>query len=185
MGQNIVFEFQRQKLPELLLRTQCLKITEKVAFNIASEASYVNILSRQKLIKNAKNSQFWRVFENLMFTVTSKRQNSTIYRFHCFRQTSILRIWVILSQISKVIYEKNFRLWWPWQTWKKLWPRPLNNWLIILQCLPPVANDSTFKNCKSPKIYYCEVNNLDNDKNAALIWCRPWLPNKREFQIRH
>ena len=64
MGQNIVFEFQRQKLPELLLRTQCLKITEKVAFNIASEASYVNILSRQKLIKNAKNSQFWRVFEN-------------------------------------------------------------------------------------------------------------------------
>ena len=86
MGQNIVFEFQRQKLPELLLRTQCLKITEKVAFNIASEASYCNILSRQKLIKNAKNSQFWRVFENLMFTVKpvnfdrskigQKRQNS-------------------------------------------------------------------------------------------------------------
>ena len=37
------------------LITVCLKITEKVAFNIASEASYVNILSRQKLIKNAKN----------------------------------------------------------------------------------------------------------------------------------
>ena len=35
--------------------TQCLKITEKVAFNIASEASYVYILSCQKFIKIAKN----------------------------------------------------------------------------------------------------------------------------------
>ena len=33
----------------------CLKITEKVSFNIAIEASYVYILSGQKLIKNAKN----------------------------------------------------------------------------------------------------------------------------------
>ena len=32
----------------------CLKITEKVSFNIASEASYVYILSGQKLVKNAK-----------------------------------------------------------------------------------------------------------------------------------
>ena len=32
----------------------CLKIIEKVSFNIASEASYVYILSGQKLIKNAK-----------------------------------------------------------------------------------------------------------------------------------
>ena len=32
-----------------------MKITEKVSFNIASEASYVYILSGQKLIKNAKN----------------------------------------------------------------------------------------------------------------------------------
>ena len=42
--------------------TQCLKITEKVSFNIASVASYVYILSRQKLIKNAQNGQFWRFF---------------------------------------------------------------------------------------------------------------------------
>ena len=136
-------------------------------------------------VRRSNSGNFWRWNSNTIFCPIFWRENSNIYRFHCFRQTSILRIWVILSQISKVIYEKNFRLWWPWQTWKKLWPRPLNNWLIILQCLPPVANDSTFKNCKSPKIYYCEVNNLDNDKNAALIWCRPWLPNKREFQIRH
>ena len=40
-------------LPLLLsTATQCLKITEKVSFNIASEANYVCILSGQKLIKN-------------------------------------------------------------------------------------------------------------------------------------
>ena len=32
----------------------CLKITEKVSFNIASKASYVYILNGQKFIKNAK-----------------------------------------------------------------------------------------------------------------------------------
>ena len=42
--------------------SRCLKITEKVSFNIASEASYVYILSGQKLIKNAKNCPFWRGF---------------------------------------------------------------------------------------------------------------------------
>ena len=41
----------------------------KVSFDIASEASYVYILSGQKLIKNAKNSPFWRIFENLKLTV--------------------------------------------------------------------------------------------------------------------
>ena len=41
----------------------CLKITEKVPFNIASEASYVYILSGQRLIKNAKNGPFWRVLK--------------------------------------------------------------------------------------------------------------------------
>ena len=34
--------------------TQCLKMTKKVWFNIASEASYLYILSGQKFIKNAK-----------------------------------------------------------------------------------------------------------------------------------
>ena len=44
-------------------------MTEKVSFNIASEASYVYILSGQKFIKNAKNDRFWRVFENLKLAV--------------------------------------------------------------------------------------------------------------------
>ena len=43
---------------------QCLKITEKVSFNIASEASYGYILSGRKFIKNAKKwsnlTSFWQ-----------------------------------------------------------------------------------------------------------------------------
>ena len=49
--------------------SRCLKITEKVSFNNASDASYVYILSGQKLIKNVKNGPFWRVFENLKLAV--------------------------------------------------------------------------------------------------------------------
>ena len=45
------------------IRSRCLKITEKVSFNIASEASYVDIFSGQKLIKNAKNGPFGRVLK--------------------------------------------------------------------------------------------------------------------------
>ena len=41
--------------------TQCLKITEKVASNIASEASYVHILRVKKFIKNAKK---WSILWN-------------------------------------------------------------------------------------------------------------------------
>ena len=41
--------------------TQCLKITQKVASNIASEARYVYIIIGQKFI--------WRVFENLKLEV--------------------------------------------------------------------------------------------------------------------
>ena len=52
----------------LIPSSQCLKITEKVAFNIASEASYV--CNGQKFIKNAKNGQFWWVFETKPFGQT-------------------------------------------------------------------------------------------------------------------
>ena len=38
--------------------SQCLKITEKVSLKFASEASYVYVLSGQKLIKNAQNGSF-------------------------------------------------------------------------------------------------------------------------------
>ena len=49
--------------------SQCLKISQNVAFNIASEVSYVYILSGQKIIENAKNGPFWRVFVNLKLAV--------------------------------------------------------------------------------------------------------------------
>ena len=49
--------------------SRCLKITEKVLLNIASEASYVYILSGPKVIQNAKNGPFWRVFPNLKLAV--------------------------------------------------------------------------------------------------------------------
>ena len=45
-----------------LKNARCMKVIEKVSFNIASEASYVYILSGQKLIKIDKNGPFWRVF---------------------------------------------------------------------------------------------------------------------------
>ena len=48
---------------KIRVHTQCLKIAKKVAINIASELIYFYILSGQKFIKNAKISQFWRVFE--------------------------------------------------------------------------------------------------------------------------
>ena len=44
-------------------------LTNLMIFNIASEASYVYILSGQKLIKNAKNGPFLQVFENLKLAV--------------------------------------------------------------------------------------------------------------------
>ena len=42
----------------------CLKITEKVSFNIASKASYVYILNGQKFIKNAKKKKLGEVLKD-------------------------------------------------------------------------------------------------------------------------
>ena len=58
---------------------RCLKITEKVSFNIVSEASYVYILSGQKLIKNAKNGPIRRVFENLKIAVKQCYQTGQFF----------------------------------------------------------------------------------------------------------
>ena len=55
---NQIFENRIKFKVFLNTMARCLKITEKVSFNIASEASYVYILSGKKLIKNAKNGQF-------------------------------------------------------------------------------------------------------------------------------
>ena len=67
---------------------QCLKIIEKVSFNIAS---YVYILSGQKFIENAKNSQFGEFLKNwnlrsdsVTRLVTFKRQKvPKLKKFKC------------------------------------------------------------------------------------------------------
>ena len=61
-------------------KAQCLKITQKVAFNIASEASYIYILSGQKFIKKAKNGQFWRGFEKLKLPVNRVTRPDNVKR---------------------------------------------------------------------------------------------------------
>ena len=82
--------------------SRCLKITEKVSFNITSEASYFYILSGQKLIKNAKNGEFLKtwilrpnsVTRQVSFNRTKiggKCQNSQIQMRH---------FWVFLKQCA-------------------------------------------------------------------------------------
>ena len=41
---------------------------------VSCEANYIYILSGQKFIKNAKNSQFWRVFEKLKRAVKQRQR---------------------------------------------------------------------------------------------------------------
>ena len=70
---------------------RCLKITEKVSFNIASEASYIYILSGQKFIKKVKNGQFWKteacgqtVLPNRSILIGQKlMENAKIEKFKC------------------------------------------------------------------------------------------------------
>ena len=67
MGDHIPNLLTQFTLPrkENVIIARCLKITEKVSFNIASGASYVYILSGQKLNKKCQKCQkwsIWRVF---------------------------------------------------------------------------------------------------------------------------
>ena len=83
-----------------------MKFTEKVLFNIAGEASYVYILSGKELIKNAKNSPFWRVFEDLKLAVNSVTRQVSFNRSKiggkC--QNSNATIWVIFKHCETESY---------------------------------------------------------------------------------
>ena len=82
-----------------------MKITQKVAFNIASKASYVYILSGQKLIKNTKKGPFWRVFwkpEACGQTVLPDR--SFLIRQKLV-ENSNATLWVIFKQCAEVTYQ--------------------------------------------------------------------------------
>ena len=80
--------------------TRCLKSTEKVSFNIASEASYVYILSAQKLIKNAIRVNFGE------FLKTWSLRSNSVTRHVIFNRTKIGKMsknsnatfWVIFKQ---------------------------------------------------------------------------------------
>ena len=96
-------------------------MTEKVSFNIASEASYVYILSGQKFNKNAKNGPIWRVFENLKLAVKQsyqkgqwkmpkfKNSNATFWVIfkHCVHETICiawnieLQSYIFVSHVGK------------------------------------------------------------------------------------
>ena len=74
------------------------QITEKVSFNIASEVGYVYILSGQKLIKNAKNGPFWRVFENLKLKIQMRH----------FEWFSNMKWWKLIRKLGTVIWSSAF-----------------------------------------------------------------------------
>ena len=68
-------------------RKQCFKITQKclILLKIASEASYVYILSGQKFIKNAKNGQFGD------FLKTGSLRSNSVTRQDNFNRAKISR----------------------------------------------------------------------------------------------
>ena len=71
---NFFFRYNMfQKITERM-KTRCLKMTEKVSFSIASEASYVNILSGQKFIKIAKNALFGEFLKKIKLAVKQSYQ---------------------------------------------------------------------------------------------------------------
>ena len=53
---------------------RCLKIKEKVLFNIASEASYIFILSGQKFLIIFPKQPIWRIFERRRLAVRQCNQ---------------------------------------------------------------------------------------------------------------
>ena len=94
------------KQSEEQVRSRCLKITEKVSFNIASEASYLYVLSAQKLIKNCQKwsnlASFWKlkacgqtVLPDRSVLIGQKNGgNAKIQKFKCDILSSFQTLWV-------------------------------------------------------------------------------------------
>ena len=91
--------------------TRCLKITEKVLINIASEVSYVNILSGQNLIKNAKKwsilASFWKpeacgqtVLPDRSVLIGQKLvENAKIQKFKCDILSNFQTMWLLDNSV--------------------------------------------------------------------------------------
>ena len=110
---SFLFELQIAKEPKKQRKNSpCLKITEKVSFKTASEASYVYIFSGQKFIKNAKIwsilASFWKP-EACGQTVLPDRsiligqnlvENATIEKFKCDILGDFQTLWEYLFHIA-------------------------------------------------------------------------------------
>ena len=92
--QTSLADFTFLKWRACAIGPQCLKITEKVSFNIASEASYVYILSGQKILKMPKMINFGEFLKSWIFgqTVLPDRsiligqklvENGKLQKFKC------------------------------------------------------------------------------------------------------
>ena len=97
------------------IRARCLKITEKVLFNIASEAAcYAYILNGQKLSnKKRQKSPFGRVFENLKLAVIQCYQTGQFYKDKNWWKMSKFKnsnatFWEVFKQCAKVNYGFSF-----------------------------------------------------------------------------
>ena len=95
-----------------------MKITEKVSFNIASEASYVYILSGQKCIINAKKclilASFWKpeacgqtVLPDRSILIGQKLvENAKIKKYKCDVLSNCAYVFCLMECSTDVIYRK-------------------------------------------------------------------------------
>ena len=157
-GSNAIFVYHCLEFQDPFAK--CLKITEKVSFNIASEASYVYILSGQKLIKNAKNGPFWRVFENRKLAVKQCYQTGQFWKDknwwkmpNKFKNSNVT-FWVIFKQCEALL------------------KRPL---AAVLQCkqrnalFPKMRSGFCLAFCTSLQSEFCSVTYHDAENCKANL----------------
>ena len=140
------------------------KSTEKVSFNIASEASYVYILSGQKLIKNAKNSPFRRVFEDLKLAVNS------VTRQVSFNRTKIggkCQNWKIQMRHFELFSNNVHSL-----KWRRWWCERSENSKVFLLKRKSVKKVSTFEKCHTVKsVFKLTVARFARFRDFQTMWC--------------
>ena len=83
-----------------------IRTVEIVSFNMASEASYIYFLSGQKLIKNAKNGQFWR--SNSVTRQVNLNWTKSIEKMPKFKNSNAT-FWVIFKHCDLVLKNANFK----------------------------------------------------------------------------
>ena len=94
--------------------------------------SYVYILSGQKLIKNTKNSQLWRVFENLKFA--SLVRQVTFNRTKMPKLKNLSAVFCVICKLCALAQFLSF-----WSLWR-LW---LSN-VAHLQLFPAVRTRTSY-----------------------------------------